>query len=177
MMHPTVEATWKMIESATDGMSPEALRRHPEGKWCAAEVVEHLLITYTGTTAALRRVLAKGGSQASKPTLKNRIAQFAVVNLEYFPTGRAAPVMTTPKGPEPAKVVPAVAQALRDMDTAITECEKNYGHVKIADHPVLGPLTAKQWRKFHWVHARHHMKQVARLKALAASPSQARAGA
>jgi len=25
---------------------------------------------------------------------------------------------------------------------------------------VLGPLTASQWRKFHWIHGRHHVKQI-----------------
>ncbi len=175
-MHPTVEATWKMIETATAGMSPEDLARHPEGKWCTAEVVEHLLITYTATTAGLRKVLAKGAAQGTAPTLKNRLAQFVVLDAGHFPAGRKAPEMTIPKGLDPAQVVRAVSQALADMDAAITECEKNYGKVKIADHPVLGPLTATQWRKFHFVHARHHMKQVERLKALA-SPARARASA
>ena len=168
-MHPTVEATWKMIEAATAGMSPEDMARHPEGKWCAAEIVEHLLITYTTTTKGLRKVLAKGAPQGGAPTFKNRIAQFAVLNVEYFPTGRKAPAATVPQGLDPAQVVRAVSQALPDMDAAITECETNYGSVKIADHPVLGPLTAPQWRKFHLVHARHHMKQVERLKAAGAS--------
>lgn len=175
-MHPKVEATWKMIERATAGMSPEEMARHPEGKWCAAEVVEHLLITYTATNAGLRKVLAKGTPHARRPTLKDLSFQFAVLGITYFPTGRKAPAATVPKGLDPAKVVPAVSQALPDMDAAITECEKRFGKVRIADHPVLGPLTAEQWRTFHFVHARHHMKQVERLKAMA-SPSRARAGA
>jgi len=176
MMHPTVEATWKLIETATAGMSHEDMARHPEGKWCAAEVVEHLLITYSATTAGLRKVLATGAAQGTSATLKHRLAQFTLLTVGYFPGGRKAPAMTVPKGLDPAQVVRAVSQALPDMDAAITECEKNFGDVKIADHPVLGPLTATQWRKFHLIHARHHMKQVERLKALA-SPAPARASA
>ena len=174
-MHPTVEATWKMIEAATAGMSPEELARHPEGKWCAAEIVEHLLITYTATTAGLRKALAKGAPQGGRPTLKDRVFQFAVLDVAYFPTGRKAPPATLPRGLDPAHVVRAVSEALPDMDAAISECEQRYGRVKIADHPVLGPLTAEQWRAFHFVHARHHMKQVERLKA-APSPARASAG-
>ena len=80
-------------------------------------------------------------------------------------SGRQAPAMTIPKGLEPSQVVRAVEQALPEMDAAIQQCEQKYGGaVKIADHPVLGPLTAEQWRKFHLVHARHHMKQIARLR-------------
>jgi hypothetical protein len=28
------------------------------------------------------------------------------------------------------------------------------------DHLILGPLTAGQWRKFHWVHGQHHARQI-----------------
>lgn len=165
-MHPTVETTWKMISQGTAGMTPEELARNPEGKWCAAEIVEHLLITYTLTTKGLRKALAGGKPLGGKPTLKNRLSQLVVLDLGYFPSGRAAPAMTIPKGLEPLQVVRAVEQALPEMDAAISECEQKYGgRVKVADHPVLGPLTAGQWRRFHFVHARHHMKQVTRLRA------------
>ena len=51
------------------------------------------------------------------------------------------------------------------MDKVLPECERRFGaRCKLASHFVLGPLTAEQWRKFHWIHTRNHMKQVARLK-------------
>jgi hypothetical protein len=165
-MHPMVETTWQLIANATQGMTAEELGRQPAGKWCAAEIVEHLLMTYTATTGGLRKALAKGHPIGGRPTLKERLFQAVVLDAGYFPTGRKAPAMTIPKGLHPGEVVHAVEQALPDMDAAITECEKRYGaDVKIADHPVLGPLTATQWRKFHFVHARHHMTQVERLRA------------
>lgn len=164
-MHPTVETTWQMIAGATQGMTADELGRCPEGKWCAAEIVEHLLMTYTATTGGLRKALAKGKPLGGTPTVKERLFQLVVLDIGYFPPGRRAPAMTIPKGLQPGEVVHAVKQALPDMDAAITECEQRYGAgVKIADHPVLGPLTATQWRRFHLIHARHHMKQVGRLR-------------
>ena len=51
-------------------------------------------------------------------------------------------------------------------DDAISRCEARFGAgAKLANHPVLGPLTARQWRTFHLVHARHHMKQIAHIRA------------
>jgi hypothetical protein len=35
------------LASAVEGMSSEQLNWHPPGKWCAAEVLEHLHLTYT----------------------------------------------------------------------------------------------------------------------------------
>jgi hypothetical protein len=47
------------------------------------------------------------------------------------------------------------------METGFNDCECRFGSAtKILDHPILGPLTAEQWRKFHWVHGRHHARQI-----------------
>jgi hypothetical protein len=59
------------------------------------------------------------------------------------------------------KVVAEIGPQIVAMDKAIADCEARYGsRVRVLDHPVLGPLTARQWRKFHLVHGRHHVKQI-----------------
>jgi hypothetical protein len=51
------------------------------------------------------------------------------------------------------------------MDTIIARCEEQIGSRRqLLDHPVLGPLTAAQWRKFHLVHGLQHVKQNKRLR-------------
>ena len=47
------------LESAVEGMSSEQLSWHPPGKWCAAELLEHLYLTYTGTIKGLEKVVRK----------------------------------------------------------------------------------------------------------------------
>jgi hypothetical protein len=34
----------------------------------------------------------------------------------------------------------------------------------LLDHVILGPLTVKQWKKFHLAHGLHHLKQIRRRK-------------
>ena len=34
--------------------------------------------------------------------------------------------------------------------------------VKLVNHPFLGPLTSDEWRRFHCVHGRHHLRQIRR---------------
>jgi hypothetical protein len=165
VVHPTVTTTWNMITEATEGMSTEQLGRHPEGKWSSAEILEHLLMTYSGTTLVIHKALAKGAPIGGKPKLMDHVRQFVVVEMQFLPGGRKAPAGTVPKGLEPAKVLPAIERALKDMDAAIHEAEGRFGsEVRVADHPVLGPLRAEQWRRFHTAHCRHHMKQIARLR-------------
>jgi hypothetical protein len=112
------------------------------------------------------RCLQDGRPLARAVTLKERVATFVVTSVGYFPEGRKAPERTVPRGMAPEEVVNAIGEKLRTMDELITQCETRFGRsTRILDHPVLGPLTPRQWRKFHLVHAQHHMKQILRLRA------------
>jgi hypothetical protein len=153
------------IAAALSGMAAEQLIWHPEGKWCAAEVVEHLYLTYHGTLRGCERCLQEGKPLARTPTLQERMRTAVVVTLGYMPAGRKAPERSTPRGIPAEEVVKAIGPELTAMDTAITKCEQRFGKgTRVLDHPILGPLTAQQWRKFHCVHGRHHLKQILRLR-------------
>ncbi|MFZ0771077.1 MAG: DinB family protein [Candidatus Sulfotelmatobacter sp.] len=56
-MDSSLEKLKQALESALAGMSNEQMCRHPAGKWSAAEVLEHLYLTYTGTVKGFERVL------------------------------------------------------------------------------------------------------------------------
>jgi hypothetical protein len=45
------------LSRAIEGMSAEELARHIEGKWCTAEILDHLNLTYIGTAKNLQRCL------------------------------------------------------------------------------------------------------------------------
>jgi hypothetical protein len=153
------------IASATKGMTAGQLQRHPEGKWCAAEILEHLYLTYTGTSKAFERCLQAGKPLARKPAFMDRLRTFVVTGLGHMPEGRKSPKHALPRGMVPEELVSEIGQRIADMNEAIARCEALYGkRTRVLDHPVLGPLTARQWRKFHWVHGRHHVKQIHRLR-------------
>jgi hypothetical protein len=153
------------IASATLGMSIEDLRRHPEGKWSTAEVLEHLYLTYTGTVKGFERCLHEGKPLARTPMLKDRMRTFVVTGLGHLPEGRKAPERTQPRGMLADEVTREIGLRISAMDEVIAQCEARFGkRTRVLDHPVLGPLTARQWRKFHWVHGQHHLKQIRKLR-------------
>jgi hypothetical protein len=46
-------------------------------------------------------------------------------------------------------------------DIAAAGAEQRFGaRTKLANHPLLGAFTAHEWRRFHLVHTRHHVKQI-----------------
>ena len=153
------------LESAVEGMSREQLSWHLPGKWCASEVLEHLYLTYTGTITGFESVMRKGKPLATRASMAQRVLTFVVVGLGHMPAGKKAPAVAQPKGLPVEQVRTEIGTKLAAMDAIIAQCEARFGRqVKVLDHPILGPLTATQWRKLHLVHGRHHQKQLLRLR-------------
>jgi hypothetical protein len=164
-VHPTTKQIRDAVANSTDGLSEHQLRLRPEGKWDSAGILEHLALTF-GTTAGLfQKVLREGGPLATSPTLKHRAAQLAVLTFSYIPSTKC-PKRVEPTGLNGREAMDLIYANLEKMDLAFAECERRFGDkVKIADHPVLGPIRLSGWRKFHLLHTRHHMKQIDELTA------------
>jgi hypothetical protein len=165
IMDSYLERLHEAITSAIHGMSVEDLQRHPPGKWSTAEVLEHLYLSYTGTVKGFARCLEQGRPLAGSPTLKHRLAATLVTGIGHFPAGRKSPRQASPRGTPAERVLAEIGPEIERMDRLITQCAERHGRgTLILDHPILGPLSAKQWRKFHWVHGKHHVKQIWRLR-------------
>lgn len=166
-MDRRIEQALALIDQATDGMSDEQLSWHPEGKWSSANILEHLSRAFSGTVKGMDRLLEAGKLDCRPCTLKEHAFIFAVAHAGFFPPGRKAPEMVVPKGIPPQQAMREVRANLAAVDSALARVEQKFGAAKVLPHPVLGPLTAKEWRKFHFVHTRHHMKQIRSLRAQA----------
>ena len=160
-----LEKLKESLHSATEGMSSEQLSWHLPGKWSAAEVLEHLYLSYTGTILGFKRVVRMSKPLASRASVEQRVLTWVVVGLGRMPAGRKAPAIVLPRGLPPEKVISEIGEKMAEMDGIIAQCEALFGrHVKLVDHPILGPLSATQFRKLHLVHGQHHLKQILRLR-------------
>ena len=154
------------ILSATSGLTPEKLSDRPiAGKWSAGEILEHLYLTYTGTTRGFEKCLDGSKPLAGTPTWKDGVRRLFVLGMQQLPEGRKAPANLAPKGLPHEQVLRDITTKIREMDAAITRAEVKFGKdACVLNHHVLGPLTGQQWRKFHLVHGRLHVRQLERLK-------------
>ncbi len=160
-MSPELEFVRYETERATQGKSPNDWLRGPGGKWNSLQILEHLALSYAATTKGLLRTLEVGQPQSGNPELGQRIRRLYVLGVGRFPSGAEAPKQTTPRdglGNDPLR---RFNDALVAMDATLTDAEKRFGaRTRVLNHPILGPLTVQQWRRFHQVHGRHHLKQV-----------------
>ncbi len=160
-MDSYLERLRQELDDATGDASASGLTHAPAGKWNAGQILEHLFLTYKSTNRGLAKCLNGNAPLATRATPRQRLATMLVVDLGYLPGGRKAPERATPRGMSPEEVRQAIAPELERMASGLEDCERRFGaRTKIMDHPFLGPLTANQWRKFHWVHGRHHARQI-----------------
>jgi hypothetical protein len=165
-MDPRLARLQREIASAISGLTPDQLRRSSPGKWCIAEILEHLYLTYTGTVKGFSRILTGGKPLASKATWTQRGRALVVVGFGYMPKGRKSPAVGLPRGIPAEKITADIDSTISDMDEVMNRCATKLGsHTKVLDHPILGALSIHEWRKFHLVHGLHHVKQMQALRA------------
>jgi hypothetical protein len=151
----------KELEDVLADATGRSLTQAPPGKWNSGQILEHLFLSYKGTNRGLARCLEKGAPLATQATLRHRLQTLVVVTVGYMPDGVKAPQVAVPCGVPSEEVRSTIIDEIRTMESGLDECERRFGPwTKIMDHPILGPLTADQWRKLHWVHGRHHAKQI-----------------
>ena len=149
------------MNRVTCDFTPDQWVRAPLGKWNSAQILEHLLLTYAGTTKGLLKAMEAGLPLGGAPSLRERAATFLIAGLGIVPSGRAAPKPATPCGTVAAGSMRQFSDGLVALDASLADAERRFGSkVKLLDHPIIGPLSAQQWRRFHRVHAMHHLKQI-----------------
>ena len=84
------------VGATVAGLSAEQLSWHPPGKWCVAEILEHLYLTYTGTVKGFERVAAAGKPLGSAQSWSQRGRSLVVVGFGYFPSGPGIPASDAP---------------------------------------------------------------------------------
>ncbi len=174
-MSPELEHIRCEVERLTRGWSESDWQCAPPGKWTSAQILEHLRLTFTVTSKGILNTMETGRPLGSKPTLPDRLRTFWVAKLGLMPSGRTAPKQTVPQDGLEDHSLRRFYDALVAMDATLADAERRFGgRVKLLDHPVLGPLSAGEWRQFHRTHAKHHLRQVAKQTRLASSRPRAR---
>jgi hypothetical protein len=175
-MHPAFEELHKLYCKCLTGKDCDFCQRRParslRGRrtpWTTQDVVEHLLLTYRNTKVLFDRYLERNSPSKRPVTAKHRFLQFLVVRCGGFPRGVSAPDHAQPgKSGMPPMTGEELAALMRsdleELDAKLEKCRQAFGKQPFAPHFIFGPLTANQWRRFHFVHGRHHLAQLARIR-------------
>ena len=162
LVDPHLRRALDAIDEATRGITEEGWRRAAPGQWHSAQILEHLGKAYGSTAYILDKCVTDGAPKGRRPSWRQRVFAALIVDLGYFPTGVSAPEITRPGGLAGTEALAYARETLQALDAAAARCEAQFGsRVPVANHPILGGFTLRQWRRFHWSHTRHHMRQIA----------------
>ena len=161
-VHPDIQQARDALFDAIRDLAPDQADTAAGGKWSVAGIVEHLTLSYAKSAAGMeRRRQKEPGTPARSRTLRQRLQQFVIVTLGYFPPGRESPTAVVPTGRPYRDLLADLDRVFGELDASLTATSGALGGSRpVLDHPVLGPFSVNQWRKFHLVHTRHHAKQI-----------------
>ena len=166
-MHDNFDRLDRSIRAAIAGLSAAQTQATPVGrpdKWSIQQIIEHLLRTYRASAPAIQTRIEKGHPTLAITSVRQRAGQFVLIKLGLFPHGRQAPVAVCPAVQVAAQSGEELAEGIHRelifLDDLIHRAESVFGNVRAATHGILGPLSMRQWRRFHLIHGRHHIKQI-----------------
>lgn len=160
-MHAYLQSAHDAIAREAGSLSADAIARPVAGHWSIAEILEHLTLAFSKSAQTLEKALASGELRARTPGLRHTFGRILVVDIGYFPRAEA-PQATRPCGSiPPERSVVALLDTLRTLDDVLVRVSARFGDaLPVANHPYFSGMTVPQWRKFHWRHTIHHMRQV-----------------
>jgi hypothetical protein len=154
---------------ALSGLQASQTLLHPRkapSRWNIHQIIQHLLLTYSSTVSSLEDRLAKGHPTRASSTLSQTLARFVVISIGYLPSGHEAPPMVLPQTESPstpldgALLSSAISSGLSSMDIVLDKAERQFHSTPCLSHFALGAMNIHQWRRFHFVHGRHHLRQI-----------------
>ena len=166
-MDSSLEKLQRELSNGLAGLRDQDTQaRRTPGKWTIQQIVEHLTLSYATTYDVVAARIAKGTPTKGSPSLPQRIGQFAIATCGIFPKGHNAPASVTPQETPlqrltGAELTAEIGDALFRMDGALTAAEGLFGtKCRCISHIRLGPMSVRQWRRFHLAHGEHHLKQI-----------------
>ena len=162
-----LDALEPLVLGPLHGIPDQDWHRAPNGKWSVAQIVAHLAAGVDLSSATLEKRKEKYGmlrrSNPGQAVLRNLL-----LTIGKFPPGRKAREATIPpERPDPAIVSAQFRMGIERFTKMINEWPRSRQLEVFVKHPYLGDLNVPEWVRFHYVHARHHAKQIANRLSLA----------
>ena len=163
-MHPVLAQAIQPFaeEIATVRLAEAQVSPDPKSeRWCGQQVVEHLILSLKKSREGLQHRLKSSRSRTTLATLLQHIIKIQVF-LGSMPRGVPALPSLTPIEfvPQDGPVLAArlLAEA-EELSKVLAECRLAFGLRPCGSHPIYGPLRVEEWRQYHSVHCRHHVRQ------------------
>jgi len=150
-----------MVFGPLHGIPAEDWHRAPKGKWTVAQIVAHLATSVDLSSSTFEKRKEKYG-MFRRSTPGQAVLRNLLLTIGRFPPGRKAGEATTPPAQPDVDLVSAqFRMGVERFTTMADTWPKSRQDEVFVQHPFLGDLNLPEWVRFHYIHARHHAKQIA----------------
>jgi len=165
-MHPVLKSALEPLAETIAKLSKEEAQIPPlpgQGRWCAQQILEHLILTYQLTLDSVERQLKSGRVPKNRRNLLEFLLRVQSIGLGYIPEGVPSIRAFRPTGFTPADGPSIAARFLataEEMDRQLVAARKKFGIQACGEHPFFGVMRVDEWRRYHALHAKHHRAQL-----------------
>jgi hypothetical protein len=171
-MHAVFQSAFRDVTAELGGFDATSAAVHPWGRphcWSVQQIVEHLVLSMDATRATLEERLAKARpGRNQRRTRTEWVLQLMILSAGHMPKGVGAPRETTPaesmQSSSARELSERLETAIESLDATLDQCRQRFGMERVGRHFLLGPLRIDQWRRYHVLHLRHHLKQMCALR-------------
>ena len=161
MTHPLIESRDRLIQLCSGLSTEKTAVRLSDSSWTIAEIVEHLAVTERGSMVGVKRTL--GQAEAAQELLAETVDKTNLIQSRIPTVLRKveAPEFAKPSGrfQDWPSALLAFEQARANTIAMEAAADSAYD-CRVMAHPILGPLTLRQWFYFTAAHTERHTKQI-----------------
>jgi hypothetical protein len=161
----TLEKQRAELISIIQGISPEAINKHPEGKWSIIQIISHLIASEQLSVKYLNKKIL-GIDGASKTGITEELKMIVLKISQRLPLKFKAPKVlaeNTPIYENIEQLTETWNQTREDLKKVLEKFQDNQINRKVYKHPIAGMLNIQQALKFFREHIIHHTPQVKNL--------------
>jgi hypothetical protein len=134
-------------------------RPRGEGKWTAAQIAEHLAITYEYNRKVITGTAGKGAPAFLRPLARWFIVTRTLKAGTFTRKGKAPKIFQPTAAPPAAPVVlDRLARAVAGFESDIRSGHPEARHT--VAHPFFGTLPTVDYLRLQAIHTRHHRSQL-----------------
>jgi len=165
-MHPVLKTALEPLARQIETVSLEEAQVAPlpgQGRWCAQQIMEHLILSYQLTSNSVSKQLKSGKTPRNRRSILEFVLRVQTIALGYMPEGVPTIRAIRPDAYKPedgAAIAVRFLQAAETMDALLVAARKKFGIQACGEHPLFGVMRIDEWRRYHAVHATHHLKHL-----------------
>jgi uncharacterized damage-inducible protein DinB len=165
LLFNTLEKQRAELISLIQGISPETINKHPEGKWSITQIISHLIASEQLSVNYLNKKIL-GIDAAPKTGMIEELKMIVLKISQRLPFKFKAPKVlaeNTPIFENIEQLTVTWNQTRADLKTVLEKFQDNQINRKVYKHPIAGMLNIEQALKFFREHIIHHTPQVKNL--------------